>query len=70
MEGLKPTNKIGVAFGSYGWMEMATEKIKRVFENLGFKIVDDECLKVKFVPKEEHLKKCYEFGCKLADINL
>ncbi|ACV24865.1 FprA family A-type flavoprotein [Methanocaldococcus fervens] len=68
MEGLKPTNKIGVAFGSYGWMEMATEKIKRVFESLGFKIVDDECLKVKFAPKEDDLKKCYEFGKRLADI--
>jgi len=66
MEGLKPTNKIGVAFGSYGWMEMATEKIKEVFRKLNFEIVDDECLKVKFVPKEEDLKKCYEFGLKLG----
>ncbi|AEF95990.1 FprA family A-type flavoprotein [Methanotorris igneus] len=66
IEGLKPTNKIGVAFGSYGWMEMATEKIKEVFRKLNFEIVDDECLKVKFVPKEEDLKKCYEFGLKLG----
>ncbi|EHP83983.1 FprA family A-type flavoprotein [Methanotorris formicicus] len=68
MEGLKPTNKIGVAFGSYGWMEMATEKIKEVFKRLNFEIVDDECLKVKFVPKEEDLKKCYEFGLRLGNI--
>ena len=68
MEGLKPTNKVGVAFGSYGWMEMATEKIKEVFKRLNFEIVDDECLKVRFVPKEENLKKCYEFGHKLADM--
>ncbi|AIJ06001.1 flavodoxin/nitric oxide synthase [Methanocaldococcus bathoardescens] len=68
MECIRPIDKIGVAFGSYGWMECATEKIKRVFENLGFEIVDDECLTVRFVPKEENLKKCYEFGHKLADM--
>ncbi|XRO75918.1 FprA family A-type flavoprotein [Methanocaldococcus sp. 28A] len=70
MEGLKPTSKIGVAFGSYGWMEMATEKIKEVFKRLNFKIIDDDSLKVRFAPKEEDLKKCYEFGKRLAEEDL
>lgn len=69
MEGLKPADgKIAVAFGSYGWMEMATEIIKKSFEKLNFKVVDDECLKCRFVPKEEYIKKCYEFGKKLSEI--
>ncbi|WP_457612134.1 FprA family A-type flavoprotein [Methanocaldococcus sp.] len=67
MEGLKPSSKkIGVAFGSYGWMEMATSKIKEYFKRLNFKIVDDECLKIRHVPKEEDLKKLMEFGKRLA----
>ncbi|WP_456417010.1 FprA family A-type flavoprotein [Methanocaldococcus sp.] len=70
MEGLRITNKIGVAFGSYGWMEMATEKIKDVFKKLNYKIVEDDCLKVRFAPKKEDLKKCYEFGKKLAEEDL
>ncbi len=67
MEGLKPSGKkIGVAFGSYGWMEMATSIIKKSFEKLNFKIVDDECLKVRYVPKDEDLKKLIEFGKRLS----
>lgn len=66
MEGLKPGKKIGVAFGSYGWAEGATEVIKEVFKKLNFGIIEDECLTCKFVPKEEHLKKCYEFGKNLS----
>ncbi|HIP17656.1 MAG TPA: FprA family A-type flavoprotein [Methanothermococcus okinawensis] len=70
MEGLKPSgNKIGVAFGSYGWMEMATGIIKKTFEKLNFKIIEDECLTCRFVPKEECLSKCYEFGKKLAQMD-
>ncbi|ABR54389.1 beta-lactamase domain protein [Methanococcus vannielii SB] len=66
MEGLKPSKKIAVAFGSYGWAESATLHIKNIFNNISFENVDDECLTVRFVPKEEDLKKCYEFGKKLS----
>ncbi|ADG13549.1 flavodoxin/nitric oxide synthase [Methanocaldococcus infernus ME] len=67
MKGLRPEGKIGVAFGSYGWMEMATEEIKEVFKKLNFKIIEDSCLKVRFVPKEEDLKKIYDFALKLGE---
>ena len=71
MEGLKPADKkIGVAFGSYGWMEMATGVIKSTFERLGFKVVEEDCLTCRFVPKEEHLSRCYEFGKRLAQMDL
>ncbi|AEH07569.1 FprA family A-type flavoprotein [Methanothermococcus okinawensis] len=70
MEGLNPADgKIAAAFGSYGWMEIATDIIKKSFEKLNFKIVEDECLKCRFVPKEDYLKMCYEFGKKLSKIN-
>lgn len=66
MEGLKPNKKIAVAFGSYGWAESATKHIKNTFNILNFENIEDECLTVRFVPKEENLKKCYEFGKKLS----
>ncbi|MEO2118091.1 MAG: FprA family A-type flavoprotein [Methanocaldococcus sp.] len=71
MEGLKPSNKkIGVAFGSYGWKECATKKIKEFFKKLGFKVVDDEILAFRFAPKENDIKKIKEFGRKLAKIDI
>ncbi|HIP84306.1 MAG TPA: FprA family A-type flavoprotein [Methanothermococcus okinawensis] len=69
MEGLRPgANKIGVAFGSYGWMEMATDVIKKTFEKLGFNIIEDQCLTCRFVPKEDQLSKCYKFGKRLGEM--
>ena len=68
MEGLKPANKIGVAFGSYGWMESATNKINEVFKNLNFNIVEDNCLKVKFKPHNDELHNIRDFATKLADL--
>ncbi|MBA2852633.1 flavorubredoxin [Methanococcus maripaludis] len=68
MEGLKPNKKIAAAFGSYGWAESATKHIKNTFDILSFDTVDDECLTCRFVPNEEHLKKCQEFGKKLAEM--
>ena len=71
MEGLKPSDKkIGVAFGSYGWKECATKKIKEFFKKLGFKVVDDEILAFRFAPKENDIKKIKEFGRKLAKIDI
>ncbi|AVB77054.1 FprA family A-type flavoprotein [Methanococcus maripaludis] len=68
MEGLKPNKKIAAAFGSYGWAESATKHIKNTFDILSFDTVDDECLTCRFVPNEKHLKKCQEFGKKLAEM--
>ncbi|MBA2840052.1 flavorubredoxin [Methanococcus maripaludis] len=68
MEGLKPNKKIAAAFGSYGWAESSTKHIKNTFDILSFDTVDDECLTCRFVPNEEHLKKCQEFGKKLAEM--
>jgi flavorubredoxin len=66
MEGLKPNKKIAAAFSSYGWAESATKHIKNTFDILSFDTVSDECLTCRFIPDEKHLKKCQEFGKKLA----
>ncbi|MCK5883914.1 MAG: FprA family A-type flavoprotein [Bacteriovoracaceae bacterium] len=41
MKGLKPANKMGFAFGSYGWSDSATKEIKQNMSDLGWTLLDD-----------------------------
>ena len=65
MKGLKPLNKIGAAFGSYGWSGEAVKMINQELEALNFDIVDPG-LRVQYVPDKEALKTCYELGRKIG----
>ncbi|MCS3901294.1 FprA family A-type flavoprotein [Methanococcus voltae] len=69
LEDLKPVDKVGVAFGSYGWVECATEHIEETFKKLNYKVIDDDCLKIRFTPQLEELRACREFGRKLGSSN-
>lgn len=61
LKGLKPRNKIGAAFGSYGW---SGESVPQIAEYLKAMNVETffEGLSVKYVPKQEDLQKCFELG--------
>ncbi|WZL74423.1 flavodoxin domain-containing protein [Clostridiaceae bacterium 35-E11] len=59
--GLKPRNKIGAAFGSYGWGKGAVANIEKKMKEAGIKLVK-EGLQIKYVPTEEDLKACFEYG--------
>ncbi|ENN96198.1 beta-lactamase [Methanocaldococcus villosus KIN24-T80] len=61
LKNLRVGNKISAVFGSYGWREGASDKIKNILKELNFKIVDDECLRVRFTPKDEELNKIIRF---------
>lgn len=52
--GLKPMNKIGLAFGSYGWSKGA---VKAIIEELKATRIDvmDESIEILFVPRPEQL---------------
>jgi len=63
MKGLKPLNKIGFAFGSYGWSGEAAKSIQETLEEMKVEIVEP-CLRVKFVPTHDDLKQCVEMGRK------
>ncbi|MHA1255763.1 MAG: flavodoxin domain-containing protein, partial [Promethearchaeota archaeon] len=52
--GLKPMNKVGLAFGSYGWSGQAAQEIAEQMKAAGIDVMD-ELIKVKFVPKAEDL---------------
>lgn len=65
MKGLKPQNKIGAAFGSFGWSGEAVKMMNEVMESLQFDIVDDG-LRLKYIPEEEQLAQCVELGKKIG----
>ncbi|MGD9818395.1 MAG: FprA family A-type flavoprotein, partial [Desulfomonilaceae bacterium] len=60
MKGLKPVNKIGAAFGSYGWSGEAPKLINKSLEEMKFKTF--ESISCQFAPNHEVLKKCVELG--------
>lgn len=61
MRGLRPTNKIGAAFGSFGWSGEAVKLLNQAMEEMKFDIVDPG-YRVKYVPNDDDLKKCVELG--------
>ena len=65
MKGLRPANKIGAAFGSYGWSGEAVKLISAGMEEMKFRIIDPG-VKVQYVPTHEDLHKCVELGKKVA----
>lgn len=65
IQGLKPRNKTGAAFGSYGWSGEAVKIINKKFEEMEIDLIDDG-LRVQYVPDDDTLKKCYEYGKNIA----
>ncbi len=60
MKGLKPLNKIGAAFGSYGWSGEAPKMITKELEAMNFQIVDP--VRHQYVPKSSDLESSFELG--------
>ena len=66
MEGLKPKNLIGGAFGSYGWSGEAVKVIEKYLDSMKVEKVCD-FLKVQYVPTAQDLEKCHDYGLKIAE---
>lgn len=66
MKGLRPQNKIGAGFGSYGWSGEAVKLINSQLEGMGFEVMDSG-LKIQYVPDEKGIEACYELGRKIAN---
>lgn len=62
---LRTTNKIGYAFGSFGWSGEAPKKIFAELEAMKFEL-PFEPQSTKFVPTDEDLKKYFEHGVALG----
>ncbi|MGQ9499219.1 MAG: FprA family A-type flavoprotein [Dissulfurimicrobium sp.] len=65
MKGLKPGNKIGAAFGSYGWSGEAVKHINQVMEEMKFTVTEPG-IRVKYVPTHHDLKECVEMGRRIG----
>jgi flavorubredoxin len=65
MKGLKPKGKIGAAFGSFGWSGEAVKEIEQYLQSMDVALVEPG-LKIKYVPDEAALDKCYEFGQRIG----
>jgi len=65
MKGLKPKNKIGAVFGSFGWGGGARRAAEEEMRASGVELVEGE-LDFRFRPTEEELEKAYRFGVELA----
>jgi anaerobic nitric oxide reductase flavorubredoxin len=65
LKGLKFKNKVGAAFGSYGWSGENLKLIEENFEKARIKKLQ-EGIKIKWQPTKEELEKCVEFGRNFA----
>lgn len=65
LKGLRPKNKIGATFGSYGWGGGACSAAQELLKEGGVSIVLPP-LELKWVPSSEELDRCNEFGREFA----
>ena len=65
MKGLKPLNKIGAAFGSYGWSGEAVKLINKELQDMNFDVIDPG-IRIQYVPENKGLEACFELGQKIG----
>lgn len=54
LKGLAPKNRIGLAFGSYGWGGQSVAQVEQYLQDCGFKTLDS--IRIKYVPEENQLE--------------
>jgi len=65
MKGLKPLNKVGAAFGSFGWSGEAAKLVTKELEEMKFDIIDPG-VRIQYVPDDKSLDACRELARKIA----
>jgi len=69
LKGLKPKNRMGYAFGSYGWGGQSVAELEKLMEDLKW-----ECPlpgnKIEYVPDQDELTAAFESGQQLAELLL
>jgi flavorubredoxin len=65
MRGLKPRNKIGAAFGSYGWSGEAVKLIESELTDTKIDLIEPG-LRVQFVPEKATIDTCRDFGRRIG----
>ena len=65
MKGLRPQNKLGAAFGSFGWSGECVKILSQWIADMNFELVEPG-IKVKHVPQHDTYDECYQLGKTLA----
>jgi len=66
LKGLRFANKIGAAFGSFGWSGEAVKQIQEHLLTCGFELAAPAVL-AKWQPRLDDLESCRQLGIKVAD---
>jgi anaerobic nitric oxide reductase flavorubredoxin len=61
LKGLKPANKLGGTFGAYGWGGGAQAAMEEMLKSAGV-AVEKPGLTLKWVPDQDELTQCFDFG--------
>jgi len=65
LKGLKPRNRMGGVFGSYGWSGLAVKQMEAVLKETGIEQMQPS-LAIQYAPDAEGLQRCFEFGREFA----
>jgi len=65
LKGLRPVNKIGAAFGAYGWAGGAQKTIEETLTATGIALESSQ-LAFKWVADKEGQERCFNFGVEFA----
>jgi flavorubredoxin len=65
MRGLKPQNKIGASFGSYGWSGECVKLLNESLTDMRVEVIE-EGLRIKYVPTHEDLAECVQMGRRIG----
>ncbi len=66
MKGLQPKERLGFAFGSYGWSGESAADVQQIISEAGLQTPEDP-LRVKYVPGSDELEDVVRMGQKLAE---
>ena len=66
LKGLKPANKIGAAFGSFGWSGESVKNLEAMLKEMKVDVIA-ESIAVKNAPGDDVLEKCHDLGKKVAE---
>jgi len=65
LKGLRPSNLVGAAFGSYGWSGESVAQIETLLKEMKVDLAG-ESVKLKNVPDSEMLSSCFSLGIDVA----
>lgn len=58
LKGLSPKNRVGLAFGSYGWGGQSVRHVEEALKECSFDLL--ESIKIQYIPDETQLQEIYE----------